>query len=64
MRLRADVREQVIADFADYTGYDPDGCEILYRDGSDDGTSLYQVVDAEGRSDGTGMWHKVEIDET
>lgn len=43
-------------EFADYAA----GCRVLYRDNYDTGRSSYQVVDAQGRGDGTGEWRTVE----
>lgn len=35
------------------------GCEIVYRDDLDVGTSFYQVVGPDGAGDGSGEWTQV-----
>lgn len=59
-RLTAEARQDAIAAFAEHTGYDADGCQVLYRDDLDTGRSYYQVVDAQGRGDGSGEWTEIE----
>ena len=36
-----------------------DGLQVLYRDDEETETSSYQVVDRQGRADGTGEWYPV-----
>ena len=67
-RLTESAERDAIAAFADYMLADPtpassigfmDGCEVLYRDDYDTDESSYQVVDAQGHGDGSGMWTPV-----
>lgn len=58
-RLSREEEAQAIADFCDYMDRDPEGCEVIYRDHLDVRLSEYQVIDAKGHSDGSGMWHVV-----
>lgn len=53
-RLSNNEREEALADYEANTGRPGD--DILYRDDMDNNTTVYQVVDAQGRGDGSGTW--------
>lgn len=69
VRLSDADRREAIAAFVEHQypeGDEPDGyldgCTVLYGDDHDRREARYQVVDSQGRGDGSGEWSPVDHD--